>query len=466
MTRIDIAEVNHFSHELKIANQQTKTQITAIQNAITAYLHDDSLSGEAISASKGYYAATYLPLCASIKQALQVSEESLRKYITDFHSQVDSSPSAKIDAEGLYELDQKINRLENKLEHIQLELSSMTAVSRQGEINALQTQIFASYKKEQLLEKFLDFERAHSHFFQELSDLARAINRGVRDIQANISFNSQTGMYKVDKLNASNFERLVDLYASQKAIDDKVKAMEDIGMLPYIPEGNRAGYVTTNGKLNTEATLDLVNQQMIYWQNETGMRELFGVGAFYRAVYGLDAVTADRIGGGQRLVDGSTVFLQYAGAFGVSGFYAEFGQVRKLDYLPTSGIKLKTSPWETTTVLGTFKDDTRNILAETGNIKSTDFRMKKNQFNLLNTPDELYKSAEQFWKEYNQPWLDRVIARNDIVYIATEPTETSLYRINDITGIKELTGFGKEYQYLSDHGYTYDFSKKQMIPKK
>ncbi|ECP9717649.1 hypothetical protein FXK27_00720 [Listeria monocytogenes] len=466
MTRIDIAEVNHFSHELKIANQQTKTQITAIQNAITAYLHDDSLSGEAISASKGYYAATYLPLCASIKQALQVSEESLRKYITDFHSQVDSSPSAKIDAEGLYELDQKINRLENKLEHIQLELSSMTAVSRQGEINALQTQIFASYKKEQLLEKFLDFERAHSHFFQELSDLARAINRGVRDIQANISFNSQTGMYKVDKLNASNFERLVDLYASQKAIDDKVKAMEDIGMLPYIPEGNRAGYVTTNGKLNTEATLDLVNQQMIYWQNETGMRELFGVGAFYRAVYGLDAVTADRIGGGQRLVDGSTVFLQYAGAFGVSGFYAEFGQVRKLDYLPTSGIKLKTIPWETTTVLGTFKDDTRNILAETGNIKSTDFRMKKNQFNLLNTPDELYKSAEQFWKEYNQPWLDRVIARNDIVYIATEPTETSLYRINDITGIKELTGFGKEYQYLSDHGYTYDFSKKQMIPKK
>ncbi|EAD3540154.1 hypothetical protein EFC12_15780, partial [Listeria monocytogenes] len=420
MTRIDIAEVNHFSHELKIANQQAKTQITAIQNAIAAYLQDDSLSGEAISASKEYYAATYLPLCASIKQALHVSEESLRKYITDFHSQVDSSPSAKIDADGLYELDQKINRLENKLEHIQLELSSMTAVSRQGEINALQTQIFASYKKEQLLEKFLDFERGHSHFFQEISDLARAINRGVRDIQANISFNSQTGMYKVDKLSASNFERLVDLYASQKAIDDKVKAMEDIGMLPYIPEGNRAGYVTTNGKLNTEATLDLVSQQMIYWQNETGMRELFGVGAFYRAVYGLDAVTAERIGGGQRLLDGSMVFLQYVGAFGVSGFYAEFGQVRKLVYLPTSGIKLKTSPWETTTVLGTFKDDTKYVLEELGNIKSTDFSMKKNRFNLLNTPDDLYKTPNQFWAEYNQPWLDKVIARNDDVILSTE----------------------------------------------
>ncbi|EAC8755610.1 hypothetical protein LJH24_002889, partial [Listeria monocytogenes] len=445
MTRIDIAEVNHFSHELKIANQQAKTQITAIQNAIAAYLQDDSLSGEAISASKEYYAATYLPLCASIKQALHVSEESLRKYITDFHSQVDSSPSAKIDADGLYELDQKINRLENKLEHIQLELSSMTAVSRQGEINALQTQIFASYKKEQLLEKFLDFERGHSHFFQEISDLARAINRGVRDIQANISFNSQTGMYKVDKLSASNFERLVDLYASQKAIDDKVKAMEDIGMLPYIPEGNRAGYVTTNGKLNTEATLDLVSQQMIYWQNETGMRELFGVGAFYRAVYGLDAVTAERIGGGQRLLDGSMVFLQYVGAFGVSGFYAEFGQVRKLVYLPTSGIKLKTSPWETTTVLGTFKDDTKYVLEELGNIKSTDFSMKKNRFNLLNTPDDLYKTPNQFWAEYNQPWLDKVIARNDDVILSTEPIEDNLYRINRETGLKELTGFGKEY---------------------
>ncbi|MCU55003.1 hypothetical protein DWE58_13200 [Listeria monocytogenes] len=465
MTRIDIAEVNHFSHELKIANQQAKTQITAIQNAIAAYLQDDSLSGEAISASKEYYAATYLPLCASIKQALHVSEESLRKYITDFHSQVDSSPSAKIDADGLYELDQKINRLENKLEHIQLELSSMTAVSRQGEINALQTQIFASYKKEQLLEKFLDFERGHSHFFQEISDLARAINRGVRDIQANISFNSQTGMYKVDKLSASNFERLVDLYASQKAIDDKVKAMEDIGMRPYIPEGNRAGYVTTNGKLNTEATLDLVSQQMIYWQNETGMRELFGVGAFYRAVYGLDAVTAERIGGGQRLLDGSMVFLQYVGAFGVSGFYAEFGQVRKLVYLPTSGIKLKTSPWETTTVLGTFKDDTKYVLEELGNIKSTDFSMKKNRFNLLNTPDDLYKTPNQFWAEYNQPWLDKVIARNDDVILSTEPIEDNLYRINRETGLKELTGFGKEYNYLLEHGYKYDSKSSKMIKK-
>ncbi|EOM2633839.1 T7SS effector LXG polymorphic toxin [Listeria monocytogenes] len=465
MTRIDIAEVNHFSHELKIANQQAKTQITAIQNAIAAYLQDDSLSGEAISASKEYYAATYLPLCASIKQALHVSEESLRKYITDFHSQVDSSPSAKIDADGLYELDQKINRLENKLEHIQLELSSMTAVSRQGEINALQTQIFASYKKEQLLEKFLDFERGHSHFFQEISDLARAINRGVRDIQANISFNSQTGMYKVDKLSASNFERLVDLYASQKAIDDKVKAMEDIGMLPYIPEGNRAGYVTTNGKLNTEATLDLVSQQMIYWQNETGMRELFGVGAFYRAVYGLDAVTAERIGGGQRLLDGSMVFLQYVGAFGVSGFYAEFGQVRKLVYLPTSGIKLKMSPWETTTVLGTFKDDTKYVLEELGNIKSTDFSMKKNRFNLLNTPDDLYKTPNQFWAEYNQPWLDKVIARNDDVILSTEPIEDNLYRINRETGLKELTGFGKEYNYLLEHGYKYDSKSSKMIKK-
>ncbi|RKB31720.1 hypothetical protein AFX60_02403 [Listeria monocytogenes] len=30
MTRIDIAEIKHFSHELKIANQQAKTQIMAI----------------------------------------------------------------------------------------------------------------------------------------------------------------------------------------------------------------------------------------------------------------------------------------------------------------------------------------------------------------------------------------------------------------------------------------------------
>lgn len=176
----------------------------------------------------------------------------------------------------------------------------------------------------------------------------------------------------------------------------------------------------------------------------------------------MDAVTAERIGGGQRLVDGSTVFFQYVGVFGVSSFYAEFGQVRKLDYLPTSGIKLKTSPWETTTVLGTYVSDTQNVLTELGNIKSLDFGMKKNRFNLLNAPDELYINPKQFWEEFNQPFLDKAIQRGDDVAMATKPTVENLY----IAGTKQLTGFGREYKYLLQHGYAYDVKTSTMKLKK
>ena len=84
-------------------------------------------------------------------------------------------------------------------------------------------------------------------------------------------------------------------------------------------------------------------------------------------------------------------------------------------------------------------------------------------FNLLNVPKELYdvKGPERFWEEYNKPWLDAAIARGDIIVLATEPTQEVCY-FNDSKLGKQLTGFGREYQYLLDHGYYYDEITHQM----
>ena len=135
----------------------------------------------------------------------------------------------------------------------------------------------------------------------------------------------------------------------------------------------------------------------------------------------------------------------------------------ELDYVTSNGLKLEATSGKTTTVLGTFKSDTGSIIDKLGNIKSLDFGPRDGGFNLLNTPDELYKSPEQFWNEYNRPWLDNVIERGDIVKIATEPTYNNLYRINNVTGETELTGFGREFEYLKSHDYTFDPVTKSMI---
>jgi hypothetical protein len=134
----------------------------------------------------------------------------------------------------------------------------------------------------------------------------------------------------------------------------------------------------------------------------------------------------------------------------------------KLDYVTSNGLELEVTPGNTTTILGTYNSDTGAILDELGNVKSLDFGPRDGGFNLLNTPDELYRSPEQFWKEYNKPWLDNVIARNDIIKIVTEPSFSNLTRINKMTGKVELTGFGREFTYLRKSGFHYDDIQKIM----
>ena len=67
--------------------------------------------------------------------------------------------------------------------------------------------------------------------------------------------------------------------------------------------------------------------------------------------------------------------------------------------------------------------------------------------------------------EYNQPWLDNAIARGDIIKMITELALDNLYTFNQDTALREITGFGREYEYLLKHGYEYDSLTKSMIKK-
>ncbi|MBC6310498.1 hypothetical protein HCJ66_13235 [Listeria sp. FSL L7-1582] len=329
MTRIDIAEVAYFRSQLRATNQEITPRIEAVKQAVMNYLNDGSITGEAIQASKEYYAGAYIQLCGSIKQALKMSEDKLQEYIQDFHSQVDSSHNSRLDADGIYDLDQKINGFENRMENLTAEISAINGTQKASELNYLATQIFEAHKKEEILAKYLDFERSHANFFRELGELAHYIKQALQDIQKNIRFDRATGTYGVDKLNPTNFKELSRLYASQQAIDDKIKEIEDIGLTPVIPNGNSAGFMMNDGQLNTTATLGFVNEQMIYWQNESTFRELFLVGSSYRVLYGIDAVT------GQHVTDSRLAFdllVLASSAFGVKAFTTRAGVVKTASF--------------------------------------------------------------------------------------------------------------------------------------
>jgi len=66
----------------------------------------------------------------------------------------------------------------------------------------------------------------------------------------------------------------------------------------------------------------------------------------------------------------------------------------------------------------------------------------------------------------SKPWLDNAIARNDPIVLATKPSNDNLYRLDSATGKSELTAFGREFNYLLDHGYSFDSKTMQMIKGK
>ena len=49
-------------------------------------------------------------------------------------------------------------------------------------------------------------------------------------------------------------------------------------------------------------------------------------------------------------------------------------------------------------------------------------------------------------------------------FLATEPNQASMYRIDKDTGLLELPGFGKEIKYLESKGYVSDKDLMQMVP--
>ena len=76
----------------------------------------------------------------------------------------------------------------------------------------------------------------------------------------------------------------------------------------------------------------------------------------------------------------------------------------------------------------------------------------------------MYKTPDQFWNEVNKPFLDQAIQRGDNITLVTKPTDSVLNRtLSDGTVVR--SGFGREYDYLLQHGYTYDKASSVMVRK-
>ncbi|EHD1509426.1 hypothetical protein JR583_002945 [Listeria monocytogenes] len=222
MSRIDIAELNDFLYGLRSSNAEAKAMIRKINGAAMDYAQDNSLKGEAVSTSKRYFTSTYTSICQSIIEALDESEERLAQYIREFGSQVDSSPSARIDAEILQEAMAKVSQLQRKEEDLHRQLTAPNTKPDMQQVYAVKarsvhTQLLKAIEQENILEKYLAFEQSHGHFFSALDELIRSTGRAVQELLHHVTFNDKTGTYSVPK-SATN-----SLLLMKKALDNARK---------------------------------------------------------------------------------------------------------------------------------------------------------------------------------------------------------------------------------------------------
>ncbi|MBC6116749.1 hypothetical protein HCA12_03035 [Listeria innocua] len=246
MSRIDIGEIRDFAFQLRAANQTGRKIVQGVKTTVTNYIEDGSLKGKAVESSKNYFQMTYIPLCDTIIEAMNESEEQVKRYIQDFHDQVDPSPNAKIDADGLYELGQMIDRIESKKEALYQRMNSST----EDQMQTYRSQLATAYKQENILEKYLAFEQSHGAFFDHLTDLVQGIQQTVRELQSNIQFDSQTGSYDFSKLNFATVSRMRKTLGKSSATDTTIY---DFASYSKVKQGGM-WILSKNGQVDIKAT--------------------------------------------------------------------------------------------------------------------------------------------------------------------------------------------------------------------
>ncbi|WP_137657449.1 T7SS effector LXG polymorphic toxin [Listeria newyorkensis] len=124
MARIDIAEIHNFVTVFIAESKRVQMELDHKKTAIGHFLSDSDIQGNIGDQAKAYYRDIYYPLLDGTKTSLIDAEECLKKYISDFHAQVDPSANAKLDLARMYELQADMRKYENKIENLKANVNS------------------------------------------------------------------------------------------------------------------------------------------------------------------------------------------------------------------------------------------------------------------------------------------------------------------------------------------------------
>ncbi|MBC1308856.1 polymorphic toxin type 15 domain-containing protein [Listeria booriae] len=270
----------------------------ALMRAVDAFALDNELQGQTYDSAKQYFVATYRPLAQGM---ICLCEELIRQnqaFPREFQSEVATTDVIE------EQIKQQIRQLDQQIQDIEKLSNNVVGM-------ALITPIFADMKQklQEKLEALYQFDRTSATSFDAAMDMMANITQGLAEINSDKAFQTATGTFNTMGLNMTWRSALQKQWTTReearaKQVKDAetarlIKAAED-GPLPFIPEGNKAGFVTKDGRLDGQATYENAKWQQAHYL--AGMRNAMflidmvtPVFDMYRWKTGLDPTTQEKL---------------------------------------------------------------------------------------------------------------------------------------------------------------------------
>lgn len=306
-----LEEVDSQTTSVETFCQLTIAGMEDVIRAIDTFNLEPSLQGKAYASAKRYFMETYRVLAEGMILLCQDLQEPNKQLTTNFQAEVADTDIIE------EELVQQIE----EMERLQAGLNDMLD---QFPLLKPMDAIYTMCKKKLVtkLESLRLFHQTSATYFDPVIQQAKNLQVGLTEVLQHTGFNASSGTFSTMGMNmtwVASIEKAwtADQKKKQEAAEEAlIKEYEENMPLPYIPKGSYAGFVVKDGKLDTEATLKRVDEQ-VELNKETNAKWLAifdfvtPVIDAVRAVFGVEPTTGKKVSTGERLLAAGFIIIPF-----------------------------------------------------------------------------------------------------------------------------------------------------------
>ncbi|MBC1537239.1 hypothetical protein HCJ52_14070, partial [Listeria sp. FSL L7-1485] len=306
-----LGEVESQTTSVETFCQLTIDGLEDVIRAIDMFNLEPSLQGKTYASAKRYFMETYRVLAQGMILLCQDLQEPNKQLTTNFQAEV---ANTDVIEEELVQQIEEIERLQAELKDMIDQLPLMKPM------DAIYT--MCKQKLVMKLENLRLFHQTSATYFDPVIQQAKNLQVGLTEVLQHTGFNASTGTFSTMGMNMSwvaSIEKAwtVDQKKKQEAAEEAlIKEYEENMPLPYIPKGSYAGFVVKDGKLDTEATLKRVDEQ-VELNKETNAKWLAifdfvtPVIDAVRAVFGVEPMTGKKVSTGERFLAAGFIIIPF-----------------------------------------------------------------------------------------------------------------------------------------------------------